>query len=83
MPYIKPEQRPEMDEVVAYMKIHDVEPNGKLNYVLYKFCKDTVSPSYNEYKNFLGELRQCANEIERRLLNNYENSKIAENGDVE
>ena len=26
----------------------------------------SITPSYNNYKNFCGELRQCATEIERR-----------------
>ena len=83
MPYIKKKDRQDMDIVVVNMISQNVEPNGKLNYVLYKFCKDTVEPSYNNYKNFCGELRQCATEIERRLLANYEDDKINENGDVE
>jgi len=83
MPYIKPEDRPDMDVVVVNMIAQGVEPNGKLNYVLYKLCKDSVEPSYNNYKNFIGELRQCATEIERRMLANYEDLKIEENGDVE
>ena len=36
----------------------------------------------DNYKNFIGELRQCANEIERRMLAPYEDEKIKENGDV-
>lgn len=83
MPYIKPEERPRMNAVVDNMIENDVRPDGKLNYVLYKFCKNTVIPSYNNYKNFCGELTECVEEIRRRLLSNYENSKIEENGDVE
>lgn len=83
MPYIKQEDRTAMNAVVHEMKIQGVKPDGKLNYVLYKFCKDTVEPSYNNYKNFIGELRQCASEIERRILGQYEDLKIKENGDVE
>jgi len=82
MPYIKKEDRPTMNMVVRNMIHTGVKPDGKLNYVLYKFCQDTVEPSYNNYKNFIGELRQCANEIERRILAHYEDLKIKENGDV-
>jgi hypothetical protein len=60
-----------------------VRADGDLNYILYAFCKRHVNPSYNNYKNFCGELRQCATEIERRLLGPYEDEKILENGDVE
>jgi len=50
--------------------------------VLFKYCKDYITPSYNNYKNFLGELNECAEEIRRRLLSKYEDKKIEENGDV-
>ncbi|PIQ69496.1 MAG: hypothetical protein COY22_02735 [Candidatus Tagabacteria bacterium CG_4_10_14_0_2_um_filter_40_13] len=82
MPYIKPEKRLEMDKIVELMKTKSVKADGDLNYILFKLCKETVAPSYNNFKNFIGELRQCATEIERRLLSLYEDEKIKENGDV-
>jgi hypothetical protein len=57
--------------------------NGNLNYFLFALCKRTVKPSYNNYKNFLGELAECSAEIRRRLLAPYEDKKINENGDVD
>ena len=83
MPYIPQKDREEMDDLVEEMFAHGVEPNGSLNYVLFKFCKHYVSPSYNDYKNFIGELTECAAEIRRRLLAPYEDAKREENGDVE
>ena len=82
MPYIKPEVRNDMDRVVELMKEVGVQADGDLNYILYKFCKEEVEPGYNTYKNFCGELRQCATEIERRILAPYEDEKAEENGDV-
>jgi hypothetical protein len=82
MPYIKPENRPKMDKVVEEMVRQKVQANGDLNYILFKYCKENVAPSYNNYKNFCGELRQCATEIERRLLSKHEDKKILEHGDV-
>lgn len=82
MPYIKHEDRESMNIVVDNMFLHGVKPDGKLNYVLYKFCKNYVEPSYNNYKNYLGELTECCEEIRRRLLAPYEDTKINENGDV-
>ncbi len=82
MPYIKKEKRLEMDEIVELMKAKGVKADGDLNYILFKFCKDAIVPSYNNFKNFIGELRQCAAEIERCLLAPYEDQKITENGDV-
>lgn len=83
MPYVKKEKRPELDKIVELMQDQDVQADGDLNYILYAFCKRYVMPSYNSYKNYCGELRQCATEIERRLLADYEEEKIHENGDVE
>jgi hypothetical protein len=82
MPYVKQGQRPGLDKVVEAMEEAGVIANGDLNYILYAFCKRNVKPSYNNYKNFCGELRQCATEIERRILGPYEDEKIIENGDV-
>lgn len=82
MPYIKKEKRPEMDKIVKLMAKMGVKADGDLNYILFAFCKRQVKPSYNNYKNFCGELRQCATEIERRLLAEYEIKKMFENGDV-
>ena len=82
MPYIKKEQRPKMDALVDFMAAYGILANGDLNYVLFAFCKRYIKPGYGKYKNFCGELRQCATEIERRLLAPYEDAKIIENGDV-
>lgn len=83
MPYIKKDRREQCDEVVDIMNVVHVNADGDLNYILYKYCKNNIKPSYNNYKNYIGELRQCATEIERRLLAPYEDTKIEENGDVD
>ena len=82
MPYVKNNRRDKLNEVVDKMVEAGVLADGDLNYILYKFCKYNVKPSYNGYKNYCGELRQCATEIERRILANYEDGKITQNGDV-
>lgn len=82
MPYIKQDKRKGLDLIVDVL-CRSIEVNGDLNYVLFALCKRSVKPSYNDYKNFCGELRQCATEIERRLLAEHEDRKIKENGDVE
>jgi hypothetical protein len=82
MPYIKQEEREKLDKIVGLMHDADIVANGDLNYLLYAYCKRHVKPSYNSYKNFIGELNQCATEIERRILAPYEDEKIKENGDV-
>ncbi len=97
MPYVIPEKRPILDIIVQtmarvyaapegadehYPEGSGLKVDGDLNYVLFAFCKRHVKPGYGNYKNFCGELRQCATEIERRLLARYEDVKILENGDV-
>jgi len=82
MPYIKQTRRNQVDSVVAKMEEVRIKANGDLNYILYKFCKRNVLPSYNNYKNYCAELRQCVTEIERRILGKYEDECIKKNGDV-
>lgn len=83
MPYVKQDRRHDLDLIVKLMEEAEVVANGDLNYILYAFCKRHIEPSYNNYKNFLGELNEAAEEIRRRLLSPYEDQKILENGDVE
>jgi hypothetical protein len=83
MPYVRKERRPELDFVVDSMARADINADGDLNYVLFKYCKKFVKPSYNNYKNFIGELNETIAEIRRRMLAPYEDEKIKENGDVE
>jgi hypothetical protein len=71
-----------MNKVIETMVDNKVVANGDLNYILFTFCKKYMTPSYNNYKNFCGELRQCATEIERKLLGPYEEAMIKKNGDI-
>ncbi len=83
MPYIEKHRRGCLDSIAEDMFNAGIEVDGDLNYLLFAFCKRYVEPSYAGYKKFCGELRQCATEIERRLLGPLEDEKIKENGDVE
>jgi len=65
MPYIKQENRPKMDEVIEALH-EDYLGENELVYILFEYCDKHIKPSYNNYKNFCGELCQCAIEIERR-----------------
>ena len=82
MPYIKQDRRDELDGIVDLMNEMDVEADGDLNYILFKYCKKHVRPSYKNYRDFCGELSECVAEIRRRLVAPYEDKKIMENGDV-
>jgi len=37
-----------------------VKPNGDINYIIFKYCKYHIDPSYNNYKNFMGEIYRAA-----------------------
>lgn len=82
MPYVKQERRADLNKVVIAMSEAKVVADGDLNYILFRFAKYHISPGYNNYKNFLGELNEAAEEIRRRLLAPWEDMKIEENGDV-
>ena len=82
MPYIEQNRRDEIDEIIKALVAVNVKADGDLNYVLYKFCKYCVPKSYNSLKNYIAELDKCGKEIERRILADYEDEKIIQNGDV-
>ena len=82
MPYIKQQRRREVAIVLDTMDKAKIKADGDLNYILFSYCKYSIEPSYNNYKNFCGELRQCATEIEREILAPYEDLKKKENGKI-
>jgi hypothetical protein len=82
MPYVTMKRRNELNKIIELMEKKGVKADGDLNYILFAYCKYNIPASYNNYKNFCGELHQCATEIERRLLGPYEDEKIKENSDV-
>lgn len=82
MPYIEKDRRRDLEPIIRRMIHKEVKADGDLNYILFALCLRAIKPSYNNYKNFCGELRQCATEIERRLLGPYEDSAMERNGDV-
>jgi len=82
MPYVMQDKRSNLDTLVEIMDSMGIEANGDLNYVLFKYCKYHIKPGYNNYKNFLGELNECSEEIRRKILSAYEDKMLEENGDV-
>ena len=83
MPYITKEARERINKVVNRAVLQGMTANGELNYFLFKLCKTIVIPSYNNYKNYIGEIEECIAEIRRRLLAPYEDEKCRTNGDIE
>jgi len=50
MPYIKPENRPKFDKIVDGMASGYINIES-LHDILFVFCRISVKPSYNNYKN--------------------------------
>lgn len=88
MPYIKKEQRPQIDELLAPLVNHlkslpQEEQDGALNYVITKILKQLYPLKYFHLNRALGVLSAVKQEFYRRVVAPYEDSKIKENGDVE
>lgn len=82
MPYITQEERPRCDKVVRAMVDAGIKADGDLNYILFKFFKYYVPLTYGNTKNYCAELNECAIEIRRKFLANYEDEKERQNGKI-
>jgi hypothetical protein len=82
MPYVLQERRPKLDQIVILMQTAEVKADGDLNYILFKYFLNNITKNYNSIKNYCGELVECAEEIRRRILSEYEDQKRTENGEV-
>ena len=84
MPYIKPIDRTRMDCWILPLS-HKIETVGELNYAVTRLALrylKLVGLSYNNISNVVGTLTLIPVEIGRRLVQQYEDAKIGENGDV-
>jgi hypothetical protein len=84
MPYIPKINRQILDE----RKVQDVGSTctvGDLTYVLYTIVTDYFNSNmrYQTGAEILGALEAAKQEFYRRQLGPYEDSKIADNGDIE
>lgn len=87
MPYIAPNDRPAIDEkiedLIAYLKSRPVEnQDGDLNYALSRIIHEVYPARYFHYNRALGVLSAIQLELYRRKVTPYEDTKIAQNGDV-
>ena len=84
MPYIKPELRPAIDEVIQQLDKH-VHTAGDLNYAITKLILRSSIASgggYNYIALITGVLENVKQEFYRRFASRYEDGKIKDNGDV-
>lgn len=87
MPYIKSEDRPELENLLQPLADHLKslpleQQDGALNYVVTKLLKEVYPPKYFHYNRSMGVISSIQAEWYRRHIAPYEDEKIAENGDV-
>ena len=77
MPYISAQSRLELETRCP-------ETAGELNYEFTQLILEYLGENYNyqKFNDVMGALEGCKHEMYRRLVGNYENKKIYENGDV-
>ena len=68
-----------IDKLAQYFKFDTI---GILNYIITKLLLKAFPISYKDYNALIGVLESCKLEFYRRKMSVYENTKIAENGDV-
>jgi len=78
MPYITGDRRGWIDSGCL------PETAGELNYAITRLVQLYLgaTPNYQRFNDVLGALEGAKLEMVRRRLNDYEDSKIAQNGDV-
>ncbi|MFZ0216458.1 MAG: hypothetical protein WAM30_11040 [Candidatus Dormiibacterota bacterium] len=87
MPYINQEQRPALDACVEALvteieKLPPEQRDGAFNYATTRALKQLYPLSYFNLNRAMGVLSCIQTELYRRVVAPYEDTKIAENGDV-
>ena len=87
MPYIKKEDRVELDELIEEI-IKKVDTTiitnteGQLNYLISSIINKIYEPSYFNYNRAIGLIECIKQEFYRRPVARYEDKKMLENGDI-
>lgn len=84
MPYIKKDERLFYDRYIDRI-LELPKPIGDLNYLIVKICLRFLSftkKQYSDYNAIIGMLECAKQEFYRRIVAEYENEKIKENGDI-
>lgn len=87
MPYIKQLQRPAIDKLVnpliEHLKSFPLEEqDGSLNYAVTRIIKHVYPQKYFHFNRALGVLTAISQELYRKIIGPYEDTKILENGEV-
>jgi hypothetical protein len=85
MPYTKQVDRNKVDLLINEMS-KQIIAKGDLNYAICELTAQLILKSgglsYTSVSNWIDGVHGAERELTRRLLNPYEDEKIAENGDV-
>ena len=63
-----------LDKALEKSRSVGIKPNGDINYILFKYCKYHIRPSYNNYKTFMGEIHVAMNRVHpkgRKFIDEY------------
>ena len=87
MPYIKKEERQELDKLlqplIDFLKTKGTEEvDGQINYTFTRILANLYKPRYFNYNRAMGVLECIKQEFYRRVVAPYEDKKKEENGDV-
>lgn len=83
MPYIRPEDRIQFDEVLD--NIPSIQTKGELEYCIFKLMTIYMEDKDWKYTNLHDTVyaaQHCADEYRRRFLDDREDSAIEDNGDI-
>jgi len=86
MPYIARSQKEKVDKGLIALNLSELKDAGSLNYAVHKLIAQYFSQNEQDYQSFndvIGVLDCAKMEIYRRLIAEYEEKKILQNGDVE
>jgi hypothetical protein len=83
MPYIKKENRQDIDDCLNDLEMY-IENSGELCYIVYKLMNDLtkVNKCFKTMSSLISEVECAKLEFYRRVVAPYEDKKIEENGDV-
>jgi len=84
MPYIKQEKRLILENYLEEIA-PSLEAKGELTYCIYKLGIEYLKHHDINYQNIsdcISAMNDAAAEFRRRILNDYEDEKIRENGDI-
>ncbi len=85
MPYIDSTDRSNIDKILKDIMKFEVSTMGQLNYIITRILHTYIEKNGSNYSNFnniIGVLECVKLEYYRRIVSEYEELKIKENGDI-